>query len=175
MSCVTAAQVLESLFNTNGGGSVRLVSASFEIGAALRLYHETDQGPFEAFGMFEKGLKRSESASRAALLVLSQRPSDVRSFSSSFGYFNASPDPVQITFQVRATDGRLLGSKSMTLPSFANDLRSIFDLVDTVPTSDREQQDLYVTFEATGGLPFVYGAALFNSTTDPLYVIPWQN
>jgi hypothetical protein len=171
----TFNRVLESLFDTDGGGSVRLVSASFEVGAALRLYHDTQQGPCEGtFGMFEKGLKRSESASRAALLVLSHRPADMRSVRSNLGYFNASPDPVQIAFQVHATDGRLLGSKSITLPSFANDQRSIFDLVDTVPSSDREQQDLYVTFEAQGGLPFVYGSAVYNSTNDGLYVIPWQ-
>ena len=47
----------------------------------------------------------------------------------------------------------------MTLPSFANDQKSIFAIVDTVLPQDREQQDLYVTFEAQGGLPFLYGSA----------------
>ena len=124
--------------------------------------------------MFEKGLRRSESAPRAALLVLAHRPADIRNIRTNIGYFNASPDPVQITFQVHATDGRLLGTKSLTLASFANDQRSIFDLFDTVPAPDRDQQNLYVTFQAQGGLPFVYGSAVYNSTNDGLFVIPWQ-
>jgi hypothetical protein len=62
----------------------------------------------------------------------------------------------------------------MTLPSFANDQKSVFQMVDTVASSDREQQDFYITFEAQGGKPFVYGSAVYNSTNDGLYVIPWQ-
>jgi hypothetical protein len=169
----TFDRVLGSLFNTDGGGSLRLVSASSEVGAALRLYHNDDGPCAGTFGLFEKGLKRSESWTRAALLVLGHRPADVTHIRTNLGYFNASPAPVQITFHVHATDGRVLGTKSMTLPSFANDQRSIFDLVDTVPASEREQRDLYATFEAQGGLPFVYGSAVYNSTNDGLFVIPW--
>ncbi len=171
----TFNRVLESLFNTEGGGSLRLVSASFELAAALRLYHDTDDGPCEGtFGMFEKGLRRTESVSRGALLVLGHKPSEFTHIRTNVGYFNASPAPVQITFRVHATDGRVLGTRSMTLPSFANDQRSIFDVVGSVPVPDREQQDLYMTFEAQGGLPFVYGSAVYNSTNDGLFVIPWQ-
>jgi hypothetical protein len=45
---------------------------------------------------------------------------------------------------------------------------------DKGPASEREQKDLYVTFEAQGGLPFVYGSAVYNSSNDGLYVSPWQ-
>jgi hypothetical protein len=49
-------QLLTSLFNTQGGGSVRLVSASSDIGAALRLYHDDEQGPcVGTFGMSRRG------------------------------------------------------------------------------------------------------------------------
>lgn len=166
---------LQLLFNTEGGGSVRLVSASFEIGAALRLYHETIGGACPGtFGLFEKGLRRSESVTRGALLLLAQKPAEVRNIRANLGYFNASPDPAQLTLRVYATDGRLLGTKAMVLPSFANDQKSVFAMVDSVLPQDREQQDLYVTFEVQGGLPFLYGSAVYNSTNDALYVIPWQ-
>ena len=166
---------LQSLFDTDGGGSLRLVSASFEIGAGLRIYHETLGGNCPGtFGLFEKGLRRSESLARGALLVLAQRPAEVRNIRTNLGYFNSSPAPAQLTLRVYATDGRLLGTKTVTLPSFANDQKSIFAIVDTVLPQDREQQDLYVTFEAQGGLPFLYGSAVYNSTNDALYVTPWQ-
>ena len=166
---------LQLLFNTDGGGSVKLVSASFEIAAALRLYHETLGGPCPGtFGLFEKGLRRSESLTRGALLLLAQRPAEARNIRTNLGYFNASPDPVQLTLRVFATDGRLLGTRAMTLPSFANDQKSVFAIVDSVLPQDREQQDLYVTFEAQGGLPFLYGSAVYNSTNDALFVSPWQ-
>jgi hypothetical protein len=167
---------LQSLFNTEGGGSLRLVSASFEIGAALRLYHETVGGACPGtFGLFEKGLRRSESLTRGALLLLAHRPAEARNIRTNLGYFNASPEPVQLTLRVFATDGRLLGARAMILPSFANDQKSVFAMVDSVLPQDREQQDLYVTFEAQGGLPFLYGSAIYNSTNDALYVLPWQH
>jgi hypothetical protein len=90
------------------------------------------------------------------------------------GYFNASPDAAQATFRVHAADGRILGARTMTVAGFANDQKSIFELVDSVPQSERDHRDLYVTFETQGGLLFVYGAAVYNSTNDALYVIPWQ-
>jgi len=62
----------------------------------------------------------------------------------------------------------------MTLPSFANDQKNVFAIVDSVLPQDREQQDVYVTFEAQGGLPFLYGSAVYNSTNDALFVTPWQ-
>ena len=104
---------LQSLFDTDGGGSLRLVSASFDIGAGLRIYHETLGGNCPGtFGLFEKGLRRSESLARGALLVLAQRPAEVRNIRTNLGYFNASPAPAQLTLRVYATDGRLLGTKT---------------------------------------------------------------
>jgi hypothetical protein len=167
-------RAIETLFQTEGGGSLRLVSTSSSIGAALRLFHEQRADACGgAFGMWEKGLVASESMSRGALLVLENMPGDAAQ-RSNLGYFNASGEASSITFRVFSTDGRLLGSKTIAVPGFANDQRSIFTVVDTVAASDRAQRDLYVTFEAHGGLPFVYGSAVYNSTNDALFVVPWQ-
>ena len=123
--------------------------------------------------MWEKGLVASESMSRGALLVLENMPGGAAQ-RSNLGYFNASGEESSITFRVFSTDGRLVGSKTIAVPGFANDQRSIFTLVDTVAAPDRAQRDLYVTFEAHGGLPFVYASAVYNSTNDALFVVPWQ-
>ena len=168
-------QTLSSLFDTEGGGSLRLVSSSSSVGAALRLFHDGQEGACDGtFGMFEKGLLASEVVPRGALLVLGNRPDDPEHLRTNVGYFNASPSPSSLTFRAFATDGRLLGTKTLTVPGFANDQRSLFALIDSVSGADRSQQDLYVTFESQGGMPFVYGAAVFNSTNDALYVAPWQ-
>jgi hypothetical protein len=166
---------LETLFQTDGGGSLRLVSTSPSIGAALRLFHEQQADACGgAFGMWEKGLLASESVSRGALLVLGNMPGDPSHQRSNLGYFNASAQTGSITFRAFTTDGQLLGTKTVSVPGFANDQKSIFALIDTVAASDRSQRDLYVTFEAQGGLPFVYGSAVYNSTNDALFVVPWQ-
>jgi hypothetical protein len=166
---------LETLFQTDGGGSLRLVSTSPSIGAALRLFHEQQADACGgAFGMWEKGLLASESVSRGALLVLGNMPGDPSHQRSNLGYFNASAQTGSITFRAFKTDGQLLGTKTVSVPGFANDQKSIFALIDTVAASDRSQRDLYVTFEAQGGLPFVYGSAVYNSTNDALFVVPWQ-
>ena len=168
-------QTLTSLFDTEGGGSLRLVSTSSSVGAALRLFHDGQEGGCDGtFGMFEKGLLASEVVPRGALLVLGNRPDDPEHLRTNVGYFNASPSPSSLTFRAFATDGRLLGTKTLTVPGFANDQKSLFALIDSVSRADRSQQDLYVTFESQGGMPFVYGAAVFNSTNDALYVAPWQ-
>ena len=167
-------RAIETLFQTDGGGSLRLVSTSSSIGAALRLFHEQRTDACGgAFGMWEKGLVASESMSRGALLVLENMPGGAAQ-RSNLGYFNASGEESSITFRVFSTDGRLVGSKTIAVPGFANDQRSIFTLVDTVAAPDRAQRDLYVTFEAHGGLPFVYASAVYNSTNDALFVVPWQ-
>jgi hypothetical protein len=166
---------LETLFQTDGGGSLRLVSTSPSIGAALRLFHEQRADACGgAFGLWEKGLLASESVSRGALLVLENMPGDPSHQRTNLGYFNASAQTGSITFRVFTTDGQLLGTKTVAVPGFANDQKSIFALIDTVPASDRAQRDLYVTFEAQGGLPFVYGSSVYNSTNDALFVSPWQ-
>ncbi|HEY6066649.1 MAG TPA: hypothetical protein VIY96_10850, partial [Thermoanaerobaculia bacterium] len=100
--------------------------------------------------------------------------SDPTAQRSNLGFFNASPNDGTITFRVFSTDGRLLGSKTIAMPGFSNDQKNIFTLVDSVAQSDRSQRDLYVTFETHGGLPFVYGSAVWNSTNDALFVVPWQ-
>jgi hypothetical protein len=101
-------------------------------------------------------------------------PGDPSHQRTNLGYFNASAQTGSITFRVFTTDGRLLGSKTLSVPGFANDQRSLFALVDNVSAPDQSQRDLYVTFEAQGGLPFVYGSAVYNSTNDALFVVPWQ-
>jgi hypothetical protein len=101
-------------------------------------------------------------------------PGDPSHQRSNLGYFNASAQTGSITFRAFTTDGQLLGTKTVSVPGFANDQKSIFALIDTVAASDRSQRDLYVTFEAQGGLPFVYGSAVYNSTNDALFVVPWQ-
>ena len=124
--------------------------------------------------MFEKGLLASESVSRGALLVLSNRPGDPASSRTNVGYFNSSSQALRLTFSVFTAEGQLLGSRTMIVPGFANDQKNVFEIVDSVPAADRMQRDLYVTFEAEGGLPFVYGSAVYNSTNDAQFVIPWQ-
>ena len=63
---------LQSLFNTAGGGSLRLVSASFEIGAALRLYDHHAAHAAHGAGRVVGGAKRvfilDETAGDRALL-----------------------------------------------------------------------------------------------------------
>jgi hypothetical protein len=99
---------------------------------------------------------------------------DSLEFRTSLGYGNASPGPATLTLNAYRTDGTLLGTRTRSVPAWANVFETVFDIIDTVPEDQKIQQDFYVTFHVTGGRVLVYGAVANNSTNDGFLVVPWS-
>ncbi len=167
-------ETISSLFSTAGLGSVRLLYTG-SIAANVRLYADERQNPaiHGIYGSFAKGNVPSDVISDGALLFMSQTD-DPLEFRTNLGYWNASPNPATLTLNAVATDGTLLGTRTISVPGWANALGSVFDVIDTVPQSERSQNDFYVTFHVSGGQVLVYGAVDNNSTQDGIYVVPWS-
>ena len=166
-------EVLQTLLGVSGNGSLRLVSDSQSIEASLRIYNRQQDGCLTGtFGSAFNGQELSDIERRGVLLLLSNEVGNDAGIRTNIGYFNNSTQSATVTFRVFTADGRLLGTKTLNLPPFANAQRNIFDLVDTVAPGDRQQRDLYVHFESTGGAPFIYASAVYNSSNDGLIILP---
>jgi uncharacterized repeat protein (TIGR01451 family) len=168
-------ETIASLFSTEGLGSIRLLFTG-SVAADVRIYNDQRQNPdiHGIYGSFAKGNVPGDVITDGGLLLMSQTPDDPLEFRTNLGYWNASPNPATLTLNAYRTDGTLLGTRTLSVPGWANDLERVFDVIDTVPEDQRVQEDFYVTFHVTGGRVFVYGAVTNNSTNDGIYVVPWS-
>ena len=56
------------------------------------------------------------------------------------------------------------------MPAYSRIQEGIFELIDSVPQSDRRIDDYFVTYTATGGPIVVYAAVVDNHTGDGYYL-----
>lgn len=168
-------ETIASLFSTEGLGSIRLLFTG-SVAADVRIYNDQRQNPdiHGIYASFAKGNVPADVIPDGALLLMAQTPDDPLLFRTNLGYWNASPNPATLTLNAYRTDGTLLGTRTLSVPGWANDLERVFDVINTVPEDQRVQDDFYVTFHVAGGRVFVYGAVTNNSTNDGIYVVPWS-
>jgi uncharacterized repeat protein (TIGR01451 family) len=168
-------ETITSLFSTQGLGSIRLLFTG-SIAADVRIYNDQRQNPdiHGIYASFAKGNVPADVISDGALLLMAQTPDDPFEFRTNLGYWNASPNTATLTLNAYRTDGTLLGTRTLSVPGWGNDLERVFDVIDTVPADQQVQEDFYVTFHVTGGRVLVYGAVTNNSTNDGIYVVPWN-
>lgn len=91
-------------------------------------------------------------------------------FRTNIGYFNPSASPVSATFTVRrTTDGAVLGTASVNIPSYGFAQQGVFSLVSSVAAADQVQPNFYVTWTSSAPL-FVYGSVVDNKTGDSVLI-----
>ena len=171
--------ILGSTFNTTGIGALRFTTDRDVVVEARILddRRSTNQGQL---GFFVHGLAIEAPCRFGTLPVLSQASSSEITagigLRTNVGYFNPNPNPVSATFTARKTaDGSSLGAVTLTIPGLSHAQSRVFDLINTVATSDQKQDDFYVSYTVlTGGVGlagplFVYTAVGDNFTGDSYY------
>jgi len=68
------------------------------------------------------------------------------------------------------THGSVVGTETVTVPAYSRIQEGIFELIDSVPQSDRRIDDYFVTYTTTGGPIVVYAAVVDNHTGDGYYL-----
>lgn len=166
--------VVGATFNTQGLGAVRVVSDR-PVNVYSRIIN--DQRPVDGgtTGFAFEGQSLAEAQSSGILAFLSNASDEDRGaglgFRTNIGYMNPSSSTVLLTLTARrSSDGSILGSKSVTLAGYGiQGPANAFQVIDTVPGSDRVQDDFYVTYEASGPV-LVYASITDNLTGDGVFV-----
>jgi len=161
-----------TLFAANGNGAVKIASSEPFRGAA-RIFNDQRDNPEigGTFGQAAPAYTEADVMASGVLLLGSNRPaSDGEGLRTNVGYFNPWPEAVTIEIDVRDASGMVLGADSLNLPSLANRIRGIFDLVPSVPAGDRRQDDMLITFSASRPV-LMYLSAVDNATNDAIFVM----
>jgi hypothetical protein len=166
--------VVGSRFNTQGVGAVRVVSDR-PVNVISRIIN--DQRPVNGGTTgFAFNAQSLAEADRSGLLAFLSNASDADraaglGFRTNIGYMNPNAEAVNLTLTARrSSDGSVLGSKTLFLPGLAiQGPANAFSVIDTVPTSDREQADFYVTYEASAPV-LVYASVTDNRTGDGVFI-----
>ena len=172
---VSINDLLGSTFGTASGIGALRITADKDVIAVSRLSNDKRSSGSGTAGTLVATQKLSDTCRAGTLPLLSQASSLDASngvgFRTGIGYFAPSALPVTAVFTVRRADGTSVGTKTVTIPGFSHAQFAVFDLVDSVGSGDRAQDDFFVTFTDTGGPLFVYSALVDNRTGDT-YIQP---
>jgi len=166
--------VVSSLFATSNRGAIRLLSA-FPFKALARNYNDQRPSGSGTFGQDEPGLGTEGALTAGALIFDSNRPKgDSLGFRTNLGYFNPSPYPVDVTFNVRTPDGALVGAPSkVTLPAWGNDQALYYQLIPGIPTAQQTLENFFVTFTATKPV-YLFSSPVDNKTDDGMHLAAFK-
>ncbi len=165
--------VVSTLFSADGNGGMRVLGSEPFAGAA-KIFNDQRENP-EIGGTFGQHIPSSTVTgmpTSGALVLLSNRPaSQAAGFRTNLGYFNPNAFAVDVTLDAWSVGGVLLGSDSMTLAPYSNDVTGAFRLIPSVPSSERTVDDFTVTFSASAPV-LMYASVVDNVTNDPIYLFP---
>ncbi|HSL18423.1 MAG TPA: hypothetical protein VLB51_11015, partial [Methylomirabilota bacterium] len=166
--------LLGDLWGYNGNGAVRLLSST-PVSAFARVVNVKMPPAFEGgtYGQAMAPMTSDQVVPEGVLPGLFNEPINNESgFRSNVGWFNPGPDPVTLTARVVTRDGDMLGERTLEVPGFSQWLGSVFDVVWTVPQSQRHLEHFFVTYEVVGGPLYLYASVVDNVTGDAVTVLP---
>jgi uncharacterized repeat protein (TIGR01451 family) len=164
--------VIQSVAGVSGLGALRLTSNA-PIAGGVRIYNDQrdNRAVGGTYGSFVRPFGAEEATRSGSLLLLSNRPDAAKhGYRTNIGYFNASDETAFITLRALASDGRLLGTTTLTALPWSNRMANAFDLISSVPTGWRTLDDFYVKFETTGSRVFVFATVTDNVTSDSIFI-----
>lgn len=165
--------ILGTTFNATGSGALRITSNQ-DVIVVSRILNDKRQGNGGTTGLFVPATTLEETCSNGILPFLSSAsPSQTANgagFRTNIGWFNPNPFAVTVVFSLRRNDGSVVGTETVTVPAYSRIQEGIFELIDSVPQSDRRIDDYFVTYAATGGPIVVYAAVVDNHTGDGYYL-----
>ncbi|MDD5563805.1 MAG: CHRD domain-containing protein [Thermoanaerobaculaceae bacterium] len=161
--------VVSSLFATSDRGAIRLLSA-FPFKAIARNFNDQRPSGGGTFGQDEPGLGLDGALTSGVLMLNSNRPkADAQGFRTNVGYFNPSPYPVDVTFNVHRPDGTLVAPPSKaTFPAWDDDQALFYQFIPGIPADQQTLQDFFITFTATKPI-YIFSSPVDNKTDDGLH------
>jgi hypothetical protein len=165
--------VVSTLFGADGNGGMRVLGSEPFVGAA-KIFNDQRDNP-EIGGTFGQHIPASTVTgmpTSGALLLLSNRPaSQAAGFRTNLGYFNPNPFSVDVMLDAWTAGGGMMGSDTMTLAPYSNEVTGVFRLIPSVPSPERTVDDFTVTYWASAPV-LMYASVVDNVTNDPIYVFP---
>ena len=164
---------LDTLFGLDSGfGSLR-VSSNVPVVVTSRVLNDQRPNNEGTNGLLVPAIATTQAPTNGTLPLLSSASASDQAaglgFRTNIGYFNPTANTVTGTFTAKKNDGTVLGtSGAVTIPGFARVQQAVFDLISSVPASDRTQNDFFVTYTANGPL-LVYATLVDNKTGDGVY------
>ncbi len=164
--------VVSVLFNAGTRGAIRLLSA-FPFAETARNYNDQRPVGGGTFGEDNPGIGLSGALTSGALLLNSNQPkSDGVGSRTNVGYFNPSPYPIDVTFNVRTPDGVLVAPPSKTtLPPWADEQAAFYQFIPGIPPSQDTLANFFITFTATQPV-FIFSSMADNKTDDGIHQAP---
>lgn len=164
--------VVSSLFGANDRGAFRLLSA-FPFAALARNYNDQRSNGHGTFGEDNPGLAMSAGLSSGALPLNSNRPkADALGYRTNVGYFNPSPNPIDVTFNVRLPDGTLVAPPSKTtLPPWSDEQVPFYQLIPGIPAAQDTLDNFIITFTSTRPV-YLFSSVVDNVSDDSIHELP---
>jgi hypothetical protein len=169
-SMIVLNDVIGNLFDTSGLGAMTFTSTS-DVRIVARIINDLRDEDLGTSGLFMEARPLGEVTMNGLLPFLSNASTadilDGIGFRTNIGFFNPTPDPVDLTINVRrASDGSIIGTTTIRVLPFQHLQRPIFELVG-VDEADRTQDDFFVSWFASGEV-FVYASVTDNRTGDAM-------
>lgn len=174
-SQTVVTDLLGSTFSATGDGALR-VSAPLDVHVTSRVLNDLRSKGQGTQSLLVPPSELADGVGTGILPLLSQAAAgDIAAgngFRTNIGYFNPLASEVTATFVARRkSDGAVIGTKEVKVPSLSRQQKAVFDLIDTVEDADRVQDDFHVTYSlAKGGTLLVYAAVVDNRTGDGVYI-----
>jgi CHRD domain len=151
--------VVGATLTVSGLGGLKITSDQ-NVVAAARIINDLRA---QSLGTAGFAVTAKDSGAISGTITFLAQSADYR---TNIGYFNAAAAQATVTFTARrSSDGAILGTNTLTIPSFAMVQQPAFGIISNVPEADRTQNDFYVNW--TSNVPlFVYGAVTDNKTGD---------
>ncbi len=161
--------VVSSLLAADNRGAIRLLSA-FPFKSIARNYNDQRASGSGTYGQDEPGLGLDGALTSGALMLNSNRPkSDAAGFRTNVGFFNPSPYPIDVTFNVHNLDGTLVAPPSkVTFPAWDDDQGLFYQIIPGIPTAQQTLANFFITFTATRPI-YIFSSPVDNVTDDGLH------
>jgi len=164
--------VVSSLFGASNRGAIRLLSG-FPFATMARNFNDQRPSGHGTFGEDNPGLALSAALTSGALPLNSNRPkSDGLGYRTNVGYFNPSPNPIDVTFNVRMPSGTLVAPPSKTtLPPWSDDQALFYQFIPGIPAAQDTLDNFVITFTSTRPI-YLFSSVVDNVTDDSIHELP---
>ncbi len=157
--------VVGTLFGGTSKGSLRLLAPT-PFRAVANTYNDQRPSGRGTFGQFEEALPLDRAFPAGTLPFNSHLPKAVATgWRTNLGYFNPSPDAVDVTFGVHRPDGSSIANQALTFPGFASDIRAYHEILTAVPAAEQSQPDFFISYSANREV-FIYSSMVDNVSDD---------
>jgi sugar lactone lactonase YvrE len=161
---VRYANVLDSLFEAEGAGTLRITTVRGDLMASARTASRDGDGFFGQYIEGMNGLTAAGSEQRRHLIQL-QNDAAAR---TNIGVVNACALAIQVDVEFYAADGSSLGTEQLDLDPFgSSQINNVFSTKTLVGVNDAYA---IVTSIGEGAAFFAYASVVDNGTNDPIFV-----